>query len=84
MAECNNLGRGPVVFELQQAGITAIRHKAAGAPLLLLPSSRLRESVACGLTERLARLFCSLFALCTLCISKLSKVCLPGVPSALP
>ena len=31
MAECNNLGRGPVVFELQQAGITAIREMAAGA-----------------------------------------------------
>lgn len=33
MAECNALGRGPVVFELEQAGITAIRRKAAGAGL---------------------------------------------------
>ena len=30
MAECNALGRGPVVFEMAQAGIAAIRRKAAG------------------------------------------------------
>ena len=35
MAECNALGRGPVVFEMAQAGIAAIRRKAAGKVFFL-------------------------------------------------
>ncbi len=58
MAECNNLGRGPVVFELQQAGITAIRHKAAGTLLLLcLLAVALRHHAARAPIQRLGCLF---------------------------
>ena len=39
MAECNALGRGPVVFEMAQAGIAAIRRKAAGK-FLFFPAAQ--------------------------------------------